>query len=306
MPSTVRLVFFGTGGSWPSPERNVMSIGLQVDSEVLLFDCGEGTQRQMMKTNMSFMKVSKIFITHLHGDHFLGLAGLVQTMVLNDRKEPLHIYGPPGTVSMLTAFLSIGYYSLGFPIYLHDLEAGTNIDFGEYIVSTIRANHPVPALSYAFGEKDIPRIDREKAEKLGLNSRMLEKLRRDGKIEYHGKEITIDQVAGGIRRGRKIVYSGDTAPTEEMVEFARYADILIHEATADSSLEEKANQYGHSTARQAAEIAKRAGVRNLILVHISSRYRSPTPLLKEAREVFPDTIIPADMDEILVKVRKDQ
>ncbi len=305
MASTVKIVFFGTGGSWPSPERNVMSLGIQVDGDVLLFDCGEGTQRQMMRTNVSFMKVKKIFITHFHGDHFLGIAGLIQTMVLNDRTEPLEIYGPPGTVKILTSYLSAGYYSLSFPILLHEVESGDVLDFGDYIIRAIRARHPVYTLSYCFKEKDIPRIDREKADKLGLDSSTLEILRRKGRIEHNGRIITIDEVAGGIRKGRKIVYSGDTAPFEEMVEFARDADILIHEATADSSLEEKANQYGHSTARQAAEIAKKAGVRKLMLVHISPRYKNPKVLLEEAREIFPEVVVPSDLDEFVVKVRRD-
>ncbi len=305
MPSTVRIVFFGTGGSWPSPERNVMSFALQVDSDVLLFDCGEGTQRQMMRTNVSFMKVKRIFISHFHGDHFLGIAGLVQTMVLNERREPLEIYGPPGTVGMLTSYLSIGYYSLSFPILLHEVEAGDVLDFGDYIIRAIRTRHPVYTLAYCFKEKDIPRIDREKAEKLGLDSRTLEILRREGEIVHEGRRITIDEVAGGVRRGRKIVYSGDTAPFEEMVEFARDADVLIHEATADKSIEDRANQYGHSSARQAAEIAKRANVRKLFLVHISPRYKKPDTLLEEAREIFPDVIVPRDYDEFIVKVRKE-
>ncbi len=305
MPSTVRIVFFGTGGSWPSPERNVMSIGLQVDSEVLLFDCGEGTQRQIMRTNMSFMKITKIFISHFHGDHFLGLAGLVQTMVLNDRKEPLDIYGPPGAISILSAFLSVGYYSLSFPIRIHEVDSGDVLDFGKYVVNVLRAKHPVPSLSYCFQEKDIPRIDRDKAQALGLDSRLLEKLRELGSIEHEGRKITIDEVAGGIRKGRKIVYSGDTAPTPEMVDFARDADILIHEATADESLKEKANHYGHSTAKQAAQIAKDAGVRKLVLVHISPRYRNPKIILDEAREIFPETVVPRDLEEMLVKVRRD-
>ncbi len=305
MPSTIRIAFFGTGGSWPSPGRNVMSVGLQIDSEVILFDCGEGTQRQIMCTKISFMKIKKIFITHFHGDHFLGLAGLIQTMVLNNRTEPLEIYGPEGAVNILTSFLSVGYYSLSFPIRIYEVKSGDMLDFGEYLIRVLGAEHPVPALSYLFKEKDIPRIDREKAEALSLNSRLLEKLRKDGHITHNGREVRIDEVAGGIRHGRKIVYSGDTAPTREMQEFAKDADVLIHEATADSSLEKKANQYGHSSARQAAEIAKKAGVRALAMVHISPRYKNPKVLVDEAREIFPNAWVPSDLEEYQVKVRKN-
>ncbi len=304
MASTIRIVFFGTGGSWPSPERNVMSIGIQVDSDVLLFDCGEGTQRQMMRTNMSFMKVKRIFVTHYHGDHFLGIAGLVQTMALNERKEPLEIYGPERSIDILTRYLSIGYYSTTFPIYLHELEGGERLDFGDYEILTLMVDHPVPTLAYALKEKDIPRIDRDKAKKLGLSSKILEKLRREGRIEYKGRTIVIDEVSGGIRIGRKIVYSGDTKPMKEMIEFARDADVLIHEATVESSLEDKANKYGHSSARQAAEIAKKARVRNLLLVHISPRYKDTSVIEKEARSIFPNTMVMNDLDEFVVKIRK--
>ncbi len=304
MASTIRIVFFGTGGSWPSPERNVMSIGVQIDSEVLLFDCGEGTQRQMMRTNMSFMKIKRIFITHYHGDHFLGLAGLIQTMALNDRKEPLEIYGPEKTVDILTRYLSIGYYSTTFPIKLYELEGNEILDFGEYTISTLRTKHPVPSLAYSIKEKDMPRIDRNKAKSLKLNSKILEKLRREGEIEHRGKTVRIEDVSNGTRIGRKIVYSGDTAPMDEMIDFARDANVLIHEATTESSLEEKANEYGHSSARQAAKIAKRANVDTLLLVHISPRYKDPKIIENEARKIFPNSFVVNDLDEFIVKVKK--
>ena len=305
MASTIRMVFLGTGGSWPSPERNVMSIGIQVDSDILLLDCGEGTQRQMMRTNMSFMKVKKIFITHYHGDHFLGLAGLVQTMVLNDRKDELEIYGPVGTIDIITKFLSLGYYSLSFPVKLYEIEPPWRMDFGDYEICAIRANHPVPTLSYCFKEKDMPRIDKRKADSLRLKSEIIEIIRKRGEVNYNGRRIKIEDIMSGIRRGRKIVYSGDTTPYKKMVEFAKDADVLIHEATVDSSLEEKANQYGHSSARQAAEIAKKANVRFLFLVHISSRYKNPEPLEKEAKAIFPNSKVPKDLEEFIVKVRKN-
>jgi len=304
MASTIRIVFFGTGGSWPSPERNVMSIGVQIDSEVLLFDCGEGTQRQMMRTNMSFMKIKRIFITHYHGDHFLGLAGLIQTMALNDRKEPLEIYGPERTVDILTRYLSIGYYSTTFPIKLYELEGNEILDFGDYTISTLRTKHPVPSLAYSIKEKDMPRIDRNKAKSLKLNSKILEKLRREGEIEYRGKTIRIEDVSNGTRIGRKIVYSGDTAPMDEMINFARDASVLIHEATTESSLEDKANEYGHSSAGQAARIAKRANVDTLLLVHISPRYKDPKVIENEARKIFQNSFVVNDLDEFIVKVKK--
>ena len=283
-----------------------MSLGIQLDSEVLLFDCGEGTQRQMMHTNMSFMKIKRIFITHYHGDHFLGLAGLIQTMALNDRKEVLEIYGPERSVDILTRFFSAGYYSTTFPIRIYELSGEEELDFGDYKICTLRVAHPVPTLAYCLKEKDMPRIDREKAEKLGLDSKILEKLRKKGEIVVDERKIRIEEVTGGIRKGRKIVYSGDTRPIKEMEKFAKDADVLIHEATVDSSLEDKANQYGHSSARQAALVAKNAGVRELLLVHISPRYRDASVIEKEAKRIFPNSRVVRDLEEIIVKVRKIQ
>jgi len=302
--STIRLVFFGTGGSWPSPERNVVSIGVQMDDEIILMDCGEGTQRQIMKSNMSFMKIKKIFITHFHGDHFLGLPGLIQTMALNGRKSPIYIYGPKGTVNTMNSLLNIGFYNLGFPIFLHELADGDMVSENDFSVVCIKADHSIPALSYSIIEKSKKRIKKKKADSLNLTHRELEVLRNKGEIIKDGRVIKIDEVSQQSRDGRKIVYSGDTRPFGRFVKFSKNADVLIHESTVESSLEEKANKHGHSSARQAGEIAKSAYVEKLFLVHLSARYKDSKPILDEAKNIFENVVVPKDLEEFIITVKK--
>lgn len=280
------------------------SIGLQIDEVFNLLDCGEGTQKQIMKSKLSFMRIRNVFITHFHGDHFLGLLGLVQSMSFNGREEPLDIYGPAGAIGILSNALNVGYYTLGFQVRIHELRAGEAYDLGKFVVRTHRNDHPVPALAYSFEEKDMVRIDREKAEKLRIPSRLLERLREQGSIEYGGKVYTIEDVKGGIRKGRKVVYTGDTRPMADMAEFARDADVLIHETTTDSSLEPKVNEYGHSSSRQAAEIARDAGVRRFFLFHYSPRVSDLGALESEARGIFPESYLSRELMEYDVPVRR--
>jgi len=306
MISTMRLVFFGSGGSWPSPERNPMSIGLQIDREILLFDVGEGTQRQIMQTSFSFMKISKIFISHFHGDHFLGLAGLIQTMVFNERKEKLEIFGPEDAVEQITNFLRVGYYTLSFPVYIREMKNYETIDFGDYTVTAVKTKHPVTNFAYVFKEKDRKRISQELMEKYSLTSQDVEKIVKNGHIEKNGRKILLDDISDGMRIGRKITYTGDTSPCQDIVKYGRESRILIHDSTVDSSLESKANEFGHSSARQAAEIAREANVDMLILAHISPRYRSGDVdiLEKEAKEIFRNTIVAKDFMELQVNIKQ--
>ncbi len=304
MISTVKLVFFGTGGSWPSIERNLASVGLQVDREVLIFDIGEGTQRQIMQTNISFMKISRIFISHFHGDHFLGLAGLVQTMVFNGRTETLEIYGPRDTIRQVSNFLQLGYYSLSFPVKIVEMKDGEEIDFGDYVIKAVRTTHPVLNFAYMFKEKDRKRVSQELMEKYSLTSREVDSIVRNGSIEKNGKKITLDDISDGIRIGRKVVYTGDTSPCECIVDISRDASVLIHDATVDSSLEEKANEYGHSSARQAALVASRANVKKLFLTHISPRYRANEAkiLEEEAMSIFKNSVVARDLMEYNIPI----
>jgi ribonuclease Z len=301
------IIFLGTGGSWPTIKRNVSSIAIKRASEVILFDCGEGTQRQFQKSKLSYMQISKIFITHFHGDHFLGIPGLIQTMQLNDRDIPLHIYGPKGINNLVDQLLSLGYFKPKYPIISHEVDQDDILDFDEYTVHVLRVKHGIPALAYKIEEKMRPgKFDKPKALELGVpEGPLFSKLQRGKAITLKdGRKITPKMVLGPQRKGRKIVISGDTKPIDEMVNFAKDADILIHEATFDTELEDISSEYGHTTAAQAAEIAKKANVEKLLLVHISPRYLDNKVLENDAQKIFKKSFVPKDFQEIEVKLKK--
>jgi len=301
----IEITFLGTGGSWPSSERNVMSIGMRLDGQVVLFDCGEGTQRQLMRSNLSFMAISRIFISHFHGDHFLGLAGMMQSMALNDREDELHVYGPPGTINSMKHLSRAGHFGLTFPVIVEELVPGDVVRFDRYTVRPIPADHSVPTHGYVLEEDERPgRFNRPKAEELGIPPGPLFKRLHEGEdVEVDGKVITSEMVVGPPRPGLKIVYSGDTRPTDALREATQGADALIHEATMMDDLEEKAHRYGHSTATDAAMLARDADVRYLFLVHLSPRYKDPEPMLAEARAIFENSMIPDDLSEFTVGYR---
>ena len=301
------IIFLGTGGSWPTIKRNVTSTAIKRGGEVILFDCGEGTQRQFQKSRLSYMQILKIFITHFHGDHFLGLPGLIQTMQLNDRDIPLHIYGPKGITKLVNQLLSLGYFKPNYKIISHELEEGDVIDFNEYLIKVLNVKHGVPTIAYALEEKMRPgKFDKSKAIKLDIpEGPLFSKLQRGEIITLKdGRKITPDMVLGSPRKGRKITISGDTVPIDKMISFAKDADVLIHEATFDSTLEDISTEYGHSTASQAAEIAKKANVDKLFLTHISPRYLNNNIFEDEARKIFINTIVPKDFQEIEIKLKK--
>jgi len=302
----LRIIFLGTSGSWPTIKRGAPSIAIKRSGEVILFDCGEGTQRQLQKSNLSYMQISKIFITHFHGDHFLGMPGLIQTMQLNDRETPLNIYGPKGMNILVKQLLSLGYFSPNYKIISHEVDEGTILDFNEYTISIIRVKHGVPTIAYCFEEKLRPgKFNKPKALKLGIpEGPLYSKLQRGKEITLdNGKKIKPSMVLGPPRKGRKIVISGDTNPIKKMIDFAKGADILIHEATFDSSYEDISGDYGHSTSKQAADIAKKAKVNKLLLTHISPRYLNSSVIQNEAREVFKNSYAVKDFQEIDVKLK---
>jgi ribonuclease Z len=301
------LIFLGTGGSWPTVKRNVSSLAVKRGSEILLFDCGEGTQRQFQKSNLSYMQVSAIFISHFHGDHFLGLPGLIQTMQLNDRDKPLHIYGPKGMQKLTDQLLTLGYFRPAYSIIPHELSDGEHVTFDEYTIHALRTPHNIPALSYCLEEQNRPgKFNKPKALKLGIpEGPLFSKLQHGQTITLeNGEKITPDMILGPSRKGRKIVISGDTLPTDEMKTFSKDADVLVHEATFDSELADIAKEYGHTTAAQAAHIAKEAGVGQLFLVHISPRYLDYRIIESDARKIFERSFVPKDFQEIDVPLKK--
>lgn len=302
----LKIIFLGTSGSWPTIKRNAPSVAIKRGSEVLLFDCGEGTQRQLQKSKISYMQISKIFITHFHGDHFLGIPGLIQTMQLNDREIPLHIYGPKGMNKLVGQLLSLGYFAPGYSIIAHELDQGSNLDFKEYKINVLRVKHGVPTIAYCLEEKMRPgKFNKPKALELGIpEGPLFSKLQRGETVTLeNGKKIKPNMVLGPPRKGRKIVISGDTKPLEEMIDFSKNADVLIHEATFDSSLEDISGEYGHSTALQAAKIAKKANVDKLLLNHISPRYLDSSLLQDEARKVFKNSFVVKDFQDFDVGLK---
>jgi ribonuclease Z len=303
----LRIIFLGTGGSWPTVKRNVSSLAIKRGSEILLFDCGEGTQRQFQQSNLSYMQISKIFITHFHGDHFLGLPGLIQTMQLNDRDKPLHIYGPKGMEELTDHLLTLGYFRPSYEIISHDITNGDEVEFEEYSIHMLKVKHNVPAFSYCLEEHQRPgKFNKAKALELGIPvGPLFSKLQCGQTITLaNGKKITPGMILGPSRRGRKIVISGDTMPCEEMIAFSKNADVLVHEATFDSELEDIAKEYGHTTAAQAAEIAKKAKVEKLFLVHVSPRYLDYRVLENDARKIFVQSFVPKDFQEIEIRLHK--
>ncbi len=292
----MQIVFLGTGGSWPSPERNVSSVAVKRGSDVILFDCGEGTQRQLMSSPVSFMQISKIFITHFHGDHFLGLPGLVQSMSLNDRKERLQIYGPEGTKLLVGMLIQLGYFAPTYEVVVTDLAPGDVLKFDDHSITVGQAEHNVPTIFYVMEENPRPgKFDKPKALELGIpEGPLFSKLQKGETVEHDGHTFTPDMVLGPPRKGRKLVYTGDTAPCEAVVELAKDCDVLIHDSTSAAELEEKANSYGHSSSRQAAETAKKANADKLFLTHISPRYEDTVQLEKDAIEIFENSEVATD------------
>ena len=302
----MKLIFLGTGGSMPTAERGLAAIALRREGELLLFDCGEGTQRQMVRAGISPLKLDAIFLTHFHGDHFLGLPGLVQTMSLMDRERKLEIYGPRGTETRVGALLRIPLYTLKFEVELRDLEPGQELRRRGYSIYTCELDHNVPGIAYALVEDERPgKFNPEKAQKLGVEpGPAFSELQAGKEVEVPGgKVVKPEQVMGPPRPGRKVVYADDTRPSGPIIELAKGADVLIHDCTLSDDLEEKALESGHSTPKLAAEVAKRAGVRKLVLVHVSPRYSNASELLEQAKKVFPNSVIAHDLMELEIKLR---
>lgn len=300
----MEIIFLGTSSAVHSKERNHPSIALKAFGEVMLFDCGEGTQRQMLHTKVSPMKISRMFITHFHGDHILGIPGLLQSLSLHGREEKMTIYGPRGLNKLKDAIFSLGYCKIDFPVEF--IEIGTEIieETEEYIIKSQMVRHNVPSLAYSVEEKKKPRFLREKAIELGVPvGPDFGRLHNGEEVEIDGKIIKPEQVLGEPRKGIKITYSGDTRPCEEMIELAKDSTLLIHESTFTNHDEENAEEHGHSTAADAAYIAKQSNSKELILTHISTRYNGELSkiILNEAREIFENTKIAYDLMKIELK-----
>jgi len=305
MPLSLR--FLGTSASRPTVERGVSSIALVREGETLLFDCGEGTQRQMMRYGVSF-NVGDIFFSHFHTDHFLGIIGLLRTMALQGRTEPLRCWGPRGAHRAMKKCEVVGADNLPYPLEVVELAAGDVVRRKEYEVQAIAADHRgASALGWALVE-DIRRgrFNPERARELGIpEGPMWGKIHKGEPVVLSdGREVRPEELVGVSRPGRRIVLTGDTRPCAATRIAAHDADLLVHESTFGDEEAERAIDTGHSTAREAATIAREAGVLRLILTHLSARYtRDVSDLEREARSVFPKTTIARDGMEINVPFR---
>ena len=298
----MRVVFLGTSGSMPTPERSSSSVSIKMGRGVVLLDCGEGTQRQMVAAHIGFSRVKLIFVTHLHGDHVLGVPGLLQSMTLQRREEPLAVYGPRGLHAFLQG-VSSTLGGPGFPVAVHEIcEPGIVHEGKGFSVEACRSEHRLESWSYALLESPRPgKFYPDRAKALSVPKGASWKRLQDGeKVEVEGRIVESLDVSDPPRRGRKLVYSGDTKPSENVLKLAVDADLLIHEATFGDELVDRAAEDGHSTASQAADVASKANVKKLILTHISSRYGDVSLLLAAARVIFPNTVIAMDLLEVEV------
>jgi len=291
----IELVFLGTGSGVPTPARNHAAIWLRHEGEYMLFDCGEGTQRQILKAKLNFMRISNIFITHWHADHWAGLIGLLLTMNLEERKAPLHVYGPEAD-RFVADILDLGYWGTRFkviakPVPYEGSEVTSLLKTEDFEITSIPVKHSVPAVAYCFREHDRCNVDMKKAEKLyGLRQGpMVGKLKKYGEVTIKGKKVTLQDV-GIVKRGAKVVYSGDTKKCDNIVKLAKDADVLIH----DTTFAEGVDDWMHTGAKDAAAIAKKAGAKTLVLTHFSRRYTDVSELEKEARDVFRNSVAAKD------------
>ena len=299
---SLTLRFLGTSASRPTVERNVSSIALIREGETLMFDCGEGTQRQMMRYGISF-SLSDIFFTHMHADHILGVTGLLRTLALQGRTETMNLYGPPGSEKMLWKAISLGSEKQHFPINVFELTPETPVKRHGYSVIPFAVEHgDRSAIGYHIAEETrLGRFNPEKAREMGIPEGPLWGSIHKGQSVTltDGRTIQPSELVGPTRPGRRVVITGDSAPSEGTVATATGADILVHEATFAEEEIQRAMETSHSTARGAAEVAARAAVKRLVLTHVSARYsRDTTDLEREARAVFPATIIARDGMEI--------
>ena len=294
------LFFLGTGGAVPSARRGLPALLLLRGGERVLFDCGEGTQRQMVRS-VGLLDIDSVFLTHFHADHWLGLPGMLKSFALRDRERPLALYGPAG-LERLLASMGVAIGRLSFPLEVHELERWEEVECDGYIVAAVPVVHgELAAFGYSVVEHERPgEFNPLLAQELGVAPGP-----DFGRLQ-RGEEVggvSPEQVLGPPREGRKLVISGDTIPCEALAVAAHRADVLVHEATFDDELvaQRPASEGAltHSTARQAAELARDAEVRMLALVHVSSRY-SGGELRDEARAVFPATEVPRDFDSIEV------
>ncbi|MEM2955517.1 MAG: ribonuclease Z [Nitrososphaerales archaeon] len=298
----LRIVFLGTSSSVPTIDRSLPSIAIMRGNELLLFDAGEGTQRQMVKSGLGFNRKTKIFITHFHGDHIVGLLGILQTMSMLNRDKSLDIYGPKGIIGFLKHNIRYLKFGLTFEINVNEVREGIVVKEKDYVVKACLAEHSIRTYSYLLEEFDRPGVFYpEKALKLGVPKGILwSKLQNGESIKLKDKIITPDEVLGPRRPGRKIGISGDTRPNAKLTKFFSNSDVIIFDSTYGDEYSDKAKENLHSTSVEAAQLAKDAGANLLILTHFSARYEDVNNLVSQALKIHPNVM--AASDQLVIDV----
>ena len=298
----MKLVFLGTSAAQPTENRGLSCICLERDGEIMMFDAGEATQISYMKSGLGWNKKMKLFVTHLHGDHCVGILGLLQTMSMQKRTETLEIFGPNGIEEFLAANIKILNFGLSFPVLITIIKEGKIFENDKFSIHVCKANHSITAFSYLFEENDKPgRFNLEKAKELKIpEGELWNKLQNGYEIIIDGKIIKPNQVLGEKRPGKKIGISGDTMPTKELEKFFAECDYLVFDSTFLDEEKQKAQDTCHSTAKQAAELAKKANVKNLILTHFSARYKDEIGHKTEAEQIHNSVITAKDLLEVVI------
>ncbi len=289
----IRLTMLGTSGSAPTRERNLSGTALQFDGELFLFDCGEGTQRQMFKYGINISKLKAIFITHIHGDHVIGIAGLTRTLSLYKRTSPLTIFVPQGFEENIKALIKFDDAVFTYEIIVRGVTGGKVFSGDGFEIRAFALRHSVRDYGYIFKEADKWHFMKQKCRALGIKGEMFKRLEKRkqiivGKKAIHFKDVTTFEL------GKKVVYAADTRPTKSTVKAASGADVLIHESTYDDAVSKLAKERMHSTSGEAAKVAKDAKVKKLVLFHFSTRYKNTEALLKDAKKVFPESYLAND------------
>ena len=299
----MKLVFLGTSAAQPTEKRGLSCICLEKEGEILMFDAGESAQISYMKSGLGWNKKMKLFVTHLHGDHCVGILGLLQTMSMQNRTEPLEIFGPKGIDEFLAANIKILNFGLSFSILITIVKEGKIFENKKFSMYAAKANHSITAFSYLFKEKDKPgRFNVEKAQELGIpEGELWNKLQNGEEVINNEKIIKSIQVLGKKRPGKKIGISGDTMPTKELEVFFKECDYLVFDSTFLDEEKQKAQDTCHSTAKQAAQLGKNSNVKNLILTHFSARYKDEFGHLTEAKKIHNSVITAKDLLEIEIK-----
>jgi ribonuclease Z len=295
------VVFLGTSGSMPTAKRALSATLVRRGGDRLLFDCAEGTQRQLLRSDVGLVDLEEIFLTHFHADHYLGLPGMLKTFALRSREVPLTIYGPRGLEELFSTLRRI-FGRLTYQVALVELEPGAQLERDGYSLNCFAVNHGVSAIGYRLVEDGRPgRFDVEEANRLGVpDGRERGLLQRGENVPLpDGRVVTPADVLGEARAGRTVVLAGDTAPAASVVEAAAGAELLVHEATFLADERERARETSHSTADEAALVAREAGVKLLALTHVSTRYFGHQ-VVEEATQLFPATVVPRDFDLVTI------